>query len=100
MDIGVNYDGWTAEQLKEFIQTYFDVTDESMIQDIYDRMTNDPANYLSYYVGCLKFQELRQTAEEQWGESFSPMEFHRRVLEIGPAPFDVLETYLFMSEAS
>lgn len=94
MDIGVNYDGWTVDQLKEFIGSYFEVTDETMIQDIYDMMTNDPANYLSYYVGCLCFQELRAKAEEAWGDAFTPMEFHKQVLELGPAPFDVLENRL------
>lgn len=95
MDIGINYDGWTLEQLKEFIQAYFGIHEESMIQDIYDMMTNDPANYLSYYVGGLFFQQLREKAKEVWGENFSPMKFHQRVLEIGPCTFEVLEKYLF-----
>ena len=94
MDIGVNYDGWSLEKLKDFIELYFDVSDERVIQDIYDMMTNDPANYLSYFVGCLEFGELREKAQQVWGDAFSPMEFHKRILDIGPAPFDVVEKYL------
>ncbi len=94
MDIGVNYDGWSLEKLKDFIELYFDVSDETVIQDIYDMMTNDPANYLSYFVGCLEFGELREKAQQVWGDGFSPLEFHKRILDIGPAPFDVVEKYL------
>ncbi len=95
MDIGINYDGWTLDQLKEFIRTYFDISDESAAQDMYDMMTNDPANYLSYYVGGIMFQQLLETAKEEWGDSFSAMDFHQRVLEIGPCSFEILEKYLF-----
>lgn len=95
MDIGVNYDGWTLEQLGELIHTYFNVEDEAMVQDIYDMMTNDPANYLSYYVGGLFFQDLREKAEQSLGDSFSSMKFHEKILEIGPCTFEVLEKYLF-----
>ncbi len=95
MDIGINYDGWTLDQLKEFIRTYFDISEESAAQDMYDMMTNDPANYLSYYVGGIMFQQLLETAKEEWGDSFSAMDFHQRVLEIGPCSFEVLEKYLF-----
>lgn len=95
MDIGINYDGWTLDQLKEFIRTYFDISEESAAQDMYDTMTNDPANYLSYYVGGIMFQQLLETAKEEWGDSFSAMDFHQRVLEIGPCSFEVLEKYLF-----
>ena len=28
------------------------------------------------------------------GEDFSQKEFHRAVLSVGPAPFDVVETYI------
>ena len=95
MDIGINYDGWTLDQLKEFIRTYFDISEESAAQDMYDMMTNDPANYLSYYVGGIMFQQLLETAKEEWGDSFSAMDFHQRVLEIGPCSFEILEKYLF-----
>ena len=49
------------------------------------------ANYLSYYVGMLEFRQLRQKVEEALGEDFEAMEFHRAVLDVGPAPFSIVE---------
>ena len=55
----------------------------------------DPANYLKYYIGYVKFLELKKCWAEKMGEDFSQKEFHRAVLSVGPAPFDVVETYMW-----
>ena len=55
----------------------------------------EPANYLKYYIGYVKFLELKKCWAEKMGEDFSQKEFHRAVLSVGPAPFDVVETYMW-----
>ena len=38
--------------------------------------------------------ELREKAEETYGEAFDEIAFHNALLSIGPAPFDIVEKYL------
>ena len=66
--------------------------------EIYYNIVEEPANYLSYYVGYLQFLDLRDQAENSWGNSFTAKEFHQKILDIGPATFDVIESYLFRTQ--
>ena len=49
-----------------------------------------PANYLKYYIGYLKFYELKKEMADALGNQFSQKEFHRAVLDVGPAPFEIV----------
>ena len=57
----------------------------------------DPANYLKYYIGYVEFLELKKEAIHRWGDDFSQEKFHKAVLEVGPAPFDLLREYVVES---
>jgi len=56
-------------------------------------MIKNPTNFLSYYVGFLEFQNMRELAETQLGDKFNAKEFHTFLLDLGPAPFDVIQPY-------
>ena len=92
-DLYVNYEGYTLEQLQEFLATY-GLGDEATAQTLFDYVVAEPGAYLPYVIGWLEFEELRDTAEETLGDSFELKEFHRFLLDLGPAPFDVIETYM------
>lgn len=64
------------------------------MRDIFELIVEEPAHYLKYYIGYLEFLDLREEAKEKMGDSFSLKKFHEAVLEIGPAPFDILRKYL------
>jgi uncharacterized protein (DUF885 family) len=51
-----------------------------------------PGQATAYYVGYLKFLELRQRAMDQLGDQFDLKEFHRVVLSNGSMPLDILES--------
>ena len=51
-----------------------------------------PGQATSYYIGYLKFMELRQRAMDQLGDQFDLKEFHRVVLSNGSMPLDILES--------
>lgn len=93
VDIGVNEEGWTLEDTVAFLKGY-GITDESAVKEIFDSMVAEPANYLSYYVGYLQFMNLRDMMKEKQGDDFSLKAFHQAVLDIGPAPFSIIEKYL------
>ena len=54
----------------------------------------EPANYLSYFIGYLEFLELKDKAQKTLGDAFDQKAFHQFVLETGPAPFYIIEDYM------
>lgn len=94
-DMGIHYDGWSREDLYQFLSAY-GIADRVTSEQIYDLILGDPGNYLKYYIGYLEFLELKKNYASSAGDTFSQMEFHKRVLDVGPAPFDVVEKYLFL----
>lgn len=92
-DIGIHYDGWSANDTVNFFASY-GINDEAVVQEIYEYIVGDPANYLTYYVGYAEMLELKKESIEREGDNFSQKDFHQRILEIGPAPFEVIRKYL------
>lgn len=89
-DIGVNYHGWTVDDVSDYVSSLFGELEESVMKEIYDAMVSEPANYLNYVVGCMEFMELRTTAEDALGNKFNPVSFHDFILTTGPAPFEMI----------
>ena len=92
-DIGVHFYGWDEKYLLEFLGDY-GITDKNVISEIYQLIGNDPGNYLKYYVGYMNFEELREECEKMYPETFSPMDFHKCILQTGPSPFSILRREL------
>lgn len=92
-DIGIHHDGWSLEDTIEHFAAY-GIEDEVVIAEIYQYILGDPANYLKYYVGYLEILELKKEYMKQKGNEFSQKEFHKELLEIGPAPFEVVRKYM------
>lgn len=92
-DIGIHYNGWNLERTSNFFNTY-GITDKAVLSDIYQYILGDPANYLSYYVGYLEILDLKRQAIAQDRDAFSQKDFHQKVLDIGPAPFDIVSKYV------
>ena len=89
IDIGVNYEGWDLDATKSYITNFG--YDSSIAENIYNSVIEDPANYLQYYVGYLQFVELRDKAKDKLGKDFDLKKFNKVILDVGPAPFSVLE---------
>ena len=92
-DMGIHYDGWKLADATEFFRTY-GISDAGTIEDIYDLIIADPANYLKYYIGYLEFLELKKDAMKKWGSEFLQIRFHKAVLEVGPASFDIIRDFM------
>lgn len=91
LDIGIHYYGWTCEKAAKYLEN-FGVSDRAVCREIFQIIVEDPANYLKYYGGCLKFMDLKEEASRQ--EDFHPIDFHEKVLETGPCQFPILEKYV------
>lgn len=94
-DIGIHYDGWSLSDTIKFWSDY-GISDTDAVSEIYTYIISEPANYLKYYVGYLEFLNLKDTAKEKYGSNYSDVAFHQALLDIGPAPFDLIEKYLDM----
>ena len=96
LDIGIHYEGWDQGRTTAFLKA-FGITQESAVKEIYQYIVETPGNYLKYYWGSLNFQDLQTRCRKQLGHDFNLKDFHRRIMEIGPVQFPVLEKYLFLS---
>lgn len=92
-DIGVHYEGWDADALHQFMKGY-GAWEKEAATALYEAIIDEPASYLKYSVGYLEFSLLREKFREKAGKEDSDKEFHTFVLDMGSAPFDVLEKYL------
>ena len=93
-DMGIHYDGWSLLDTTTFFRGY-GITDTKAIEEIYQLILSDPANYLKYYIGYVEFLELKKEAMTLWGKEFTQERFHKAVLDMGPAPFDLIRKYNF-----
>lgn len=90
VDYQVNYEGMTVEELGEFLNELFRISNPEAADSLYQIVCEDPANYMKYYVGYLEISEMREKAEEVLGNDFDAKAFHTFLLDFGPAPFSLI----------
>ena len=93
IDIGIHYRGWDSARTAAFLKA-FGITNASTAGEIYQYIVETPGNYLKYYWGYLNFLDLKIACQKKLGDDFNLKDFHRKILEIGPVQFPVLEKYM------
>jgi uncharacterized protein (DUF885 family) len=99
-DIGVNYYSWTANQLKQYLNDYYDI-DLNTAEDIFNQMVEVPVNVSQYYYSYFSFIELKDYMRSKAGAvKYKVYDFHKIVLDTGPAPFSIIKQEIdrFISE--
>jgi uncharacterized protein (DUF885 family) len=91
-DIGIHYEGWTKSRVIDYVTGF--IGNDDIAGAIYDTLLEEPAVYLPYAIGYLEIMELREKAEEELGSRFVAKDFHRFLLEIGPAQFNIIGAYM------
>jgi uncharacterized protein (DUF885 family) len=91
IDIGVNYEGWTVDELEAYLDEWMM---GSAAQEIYDTVTAEPCVYIPYGLGLSQFLNLRENAIGWNASREDTLDFHRLILEAGPVSFALLDTYL------
>ncbi len=92
LDIGINYNGWTNEMITEKTG----ISDADTINELRTMISSDPGNYLNYVIGCLEILELKETAKSILKDDFTELKFHKFILDMGEAPFEIIEKYMLM----
>lgn len=93
LDLYVHAYGWTEADCAAYLKK-FGITNAGSVHEMFLLVKQQPANYLKYYLGYLEICKLREQARNCLGSDFDLKEFHEFVLSYGPAPFELLETYL------
>lgn len=88
IDIYVNYNGWTLAKLIEYGSSWG--LDDSAAIKIYHAVIESPCSYLQYSVGYLEILNLKDEAMMRLGDSFSIKDFHKFILDTGPAQFEII----------
>jgi len=87
VDTGIHSMGWSREQAVDFFHAH--VPDQSVSE--IDRYIAWPGQALSYKIGQLTIQDLRQKAEQRLGAKFDIREFHDVILKNGGLPMELLQ---------
>lgn len=87
IDLGIHYEGWDRDGVAEYLQT-LGISDSDIVDELYETLAADPAIYPAYYIGYLEIMKLRDLATSQ---GVSVYDFHKFLLEVGEAPFEVFE---------
>lgn len=95
VDLGVNYEGWTLNDVNKFFKD--NGFNSYYAADVYAYVVEAPATYLRYFIGYLEIEQLKNDYKNQEMENFSEKEFHKKFLDIGPADFDTIREEMLVN---
>lgn len=96
IDMGVNYEGWTLTDTRAFFEEQG--FDGFYAQDVYAYVVEAPTSYLSYFIGYLEIMDIKDAYQRQELEDYSEKEFHKRLLDVGPADFETVREYVLQNQ--
>lgn len=106
IEIGVNYQGWTKQDIYNYMGSLKSKTlglslamlynvknaDDEMIEYLYQSAIERPVYSLVYGLGQLELEQIKEIYIQQNGAS--ELEFHEAFLNVGPTSFPMLRKYL------
>lgn len=90
LDYNIHYNYWSVDDAAIFLSSY-GINDKTQLTNIYNYIVNEPANYMTYYVGYINVVKLK---EKYIAQGHTEDEFHKAFLNCNEAPFDIVEKYL------
>ncbi len=90
VDTGIHSKKWTREQAIQYSLDHEADSEASITAEIERYMAN-PGQALSYKIGELKIEELRDKAKKELGDKFDIRLYHNQVLANGCVPLEILE---------
>ena len=88
VDFGVHYEGWKKKDVRAYLRSFG--MDDSQADELFQMIIENPANYLSYYIGYQEFYELLTDYKKMAGNKYSLKAYHTEILDAGPCSFDIL----------
>ncbi|MBV6405566.1 MAG: DUF885 domain-containing protein [Flavobacteriales bacterium] len=93
LDAGIHGLGWSREQALAYWEKHIPGKPALADREV-TRVTNWPAQALSYKVGADGIQRLRDRLAEAHGPRFNAARFHRAFLDLGMVPLPIAEDQL------
>jgi len=90
IDLGVNLLGWDIDKVAERLGE-LGINSMEVANSIYDMVTGVPLHTVTYALGFIELNELLTDAQDAMGDDFDLTEFHRFILDMGPAPFPLIK---------
>lgn len=90
VDTGIHSQRWTREEAIEYMTANTGMPQSDVVAEI-ERYIVMPGQACAYMIGKLKILELRERAQQELGDKFNLVDFHRAVLENGAVPLSILE---------
>ena len=97
LDIMIHYENTPYNQVHKTLAS-FGITSPSSTAAIYEYIVEEPTNYLKYYLGYLEILDLQEQARELWKDAYTDYDFHKFLLDYGPADFAILQEQLKKTE--
>ena len=94
VDVGLHTGKMTREDAIKYMLDNEPVTEIFAVSEI-ERYMSLPGQALSYKIGQLKIEELRDKYKKQLGKKFSLKYFHDAVLKAGCLPLSIFENYMY-----
>jgi len=91
--LGVNVLGWSYKDVAQLLSEV-NIIDPEVVDNIYNMAVGVPLNSVNYSLGYIELIKLLEHAENQMGEDFALIDFHRFFLDFGPAPYPIILKYM------
>lgn len=89
-DTGIHAFDWSRDQAVAYLMDNTGLTEAQARNEVHRYMAK-PGEALSYKLAALKFQELRERAQQRLGSKFSLPAFHDALLAEGALPLSLLD---------
>ena len=94
LDFGIHYEGWTFSDSYDYLKKRWNKWQGISKLAIWNYIRRSLHYTPQYGIGYLEIVELKKKAESKLGDRFSLKDFHTFMLDIGPAPFTIIEKRL------
>lgn len=95
IDLGIHYNGWTLDEMHNFMSQYFSVGTTEDVRPAYEQLVEIPTNYQEYFFTYLKLCDMYDAVVEKQGSAFDAKEFHKYILDCGPVPLRFVEEVVY-----
>lgn len=94
LDVEIHYDGISKDDAVSALTSLGYSNDVATSQ--YEQLLHSPGVFSKYYGAGFRFKDLRDKVQDE-DSDITDMEYHEAILNIGPAPYSIVEDYV-MSE--
>lgn len=91
LDMGIHYEGWDANKVLEYLNSYFKGYTIENAQAILEQLIEIPTNSQIYFFTYFKLIDMRNKVQNALKDNFIIEDFHKLILDCGPVPLRYIE---------